>query len=162
MNTYIKTWLQLAFPAYVFLLVILVIIISSYSIKFSNLIGKKNPVATLAILILLSCAKLLEVCLIQVYQLEFLSILMAQAKRCGSLMQLSNISQEHTFISSLQLFSFSWLVWSTLLFSSRGNAFSIFQGGESSSGQGIQRYRLLSKHITNPILPTIATGPDYC
>ena len=62
MDTYTKTWLQLAFPAYVILLVVLVIIISSYSSKFSNLIGKKNPVATLATLILLSYAKLLEVC----------------------------------------------------------------------------------------------------
>ena len=62
MDTYIKTWLQLAFPVYVILLVVLVIIISSYSTKFSNLIGKKNPVATLASLILLSYAKLLEIC----------------------------------------------------------------------------------------------------
>ena len=54
MNAYIKTWLQLAFPAYVILLVVLVVIISSYSTEFSNLIGKKNPVATLATLILLS------------------------------------------------------------------------------------------------------------
>ena len=58
----VKTWLQLAFPAYVIFLVVLVIIISSYSTKFSNLIGKKNPVATLATLILLSYAKLLEIC----------------------------------------------------------------------------------------------------
>ena len=62
MDTYTKTWLQLAFPGYVILLVVLVIIISSYSFKFSNLIGKKNPVATLATLILLSYAKLLEIC----------------------------------------------------------------------------------------------------
>ena len=62
MDTYIKAWLQLAFPVYVILLVVLVIIISSYSTKFSYLIGKKNPVATLATLILLSYAKLLEVC----------------------------------------------------------------------------------------------------
>ena len=62
MDTYIKTWLQLAFPAYVILLVVLVIIISSYSTKFSNLIGKKNPVATLATLILLSYTNLVEIC----------------------------------------------------------------------------------------------------
>ena len=62
MDTYIKTWLQLAFPAYVILLVVSVIIISSYSTRFSNLIGKKNPVATLATLILLSYAKVLEIC----------------------------------------------------------------------------------------------------
>ena len=62
MDGYTKTWLQLAFPAYVILLVVSVIIISSYSSKFSNLIGKKDPVATLATLILLSYAKLLEIC----------------------------------------------------------------------------------------------------
>ena len=62
MDAYIITWLLLAFPAYVILLVVLVIIISSYSTKFSNLIGKKDPVATLATLILLSYAKLLEIC----------------------------------------------------------------------------------------------------
>ena len=62
MDTYIKTWLQIAFPVYIILLVVLVIIISSYSSKFANLIGKKNPVATLATLILLSYAKLLEIC----------------------------------------------------------------------------------------------------
>ena len=64
MDTYIKTWLQLAFPTYIILLVVfnVVIIISSYSSKISNLIGKKNPVATLATLILLSYAKLIEIC----------------------------------------------------------------------------------------------------
>ena len=62
MDTYIKTWLQLTFPAYIILLVILVIVISSYSTKFSNLIGRKDPVATLSTLILLSYAKLVEVC----------------------------------------------------------------------------------------------------
>ena len=62
MDTYVKTWLQLVFPAYIFLLVISVIFISSYSSKFSNLIGKKDPVAVLATLILISYAKLLQVC----------------------------------------------------------------------------------------------------
>ena len=62
MDTYTKTWLQLAFPIYVILLVIIVIVISSYSTKFANLIGRKDPVATLATLILLSYAKLLEIC----------------------------------------------------------------------------------------------------
>ena len=58
MDSYVKTWLQLAFPAYVIFLVVLIIIISSYSTKFSNFIGQKDPVATLATLILLSYAKL--------------------------------------------------------------------------------------------------------
>ena len=61
MDTYSKTWLKLAFPAYVMGIVIMIIIISAYSTKFSHLIGRKDPVATLATLILLSYAKLIEV-----------------------------------------------------------------------------------------------------
>ena len=60
MDTYIKTWLQLAFPLYVFVLVFVIIKLSQYSSRFANLIGKKNPVATLSTLILLSYAKILS------------------------------------------------------------------------------------------------------
>ena len=60
MDVYAKTWLQLAFPAHIIFLVIMIIWISSCSSKFSNLIGKKNPVATLATFILLSYTQLLE------------------------------------------------------------------------------------------------------
>ena len=61
MDAYSKTLLQLAFPGYVFFLVFMVIIISKYSMRFSKLIGKRNPVATLATLISLSYAKLLHI-----------------------------------------------------------------------------------------------------
>ena len=61
LDAYIKTWLQLAFPAYIISLVVMVIIASEYSPKFAGLIGKKDPVSTLATLILLSYAKLLSV-----------------------------------------------------------------------------------------------------
>ena len=60
MTTYWKTWLQLAFPTYLIFLVALIISISERSKKFSMLIGKKDPVATLATLILFSYAKLLH------------------------------------------------------------------------------------------------------
>ena len=60
MDTYWKTWLQLAFPAYLIFLVIMVIIISERSERFTRLIGRKDPVATLATLVLLSYAKLLH------------------------------------------------------------------------------------------------------
>ena len=58
MDTYWKTWLQLAFPMYIMILV--VIIVSKKSMRFSRLIGKANPVATLATLILLSYTKFLQ------------------------------------------------------------------------------------------------------
>ena len=60
MDSYTKVWLELAFPIYIIFLVIVIIIVSSRSQKVSHLLGKKNPVATLATLILLSYNKLLE------------------------------------------------------------------------------------------------------
>ena len=60
MDIYAKTWIHVAFPAYIIFLVVVIIFFSSRSSKFSNLIGKRNPVATLATLILLSYTKLLQ------------------------------------------------------------------------------------------------------
>ena len=60
MDTYIMTWLQLAFPAYIIILVVVVIQLSYYFDAFGCLVGKKDPVATIATLILLSYAKLLQ------------------------------------------------------------------------------------------------------
>ena len=60
LDAYTKTWLQLAFPVYIISLVIIVIIVSEYSPQFAALIGKRDPIATLATLILLSYAKLLS------------------------------------------------------------------------------------------------------
>ena len=64
MDTYWKTWIQLAFPTYVICLVVLVIQLSKHSFRFTGLISKKNPVATLATLILLSYTKFLRMVII--------------------------------------------------------------------------------------------------
>ena len=61
LDAYIKTWLQLAFPMYIISLVVMVIIISEHFPRFAGLIGRKDPISTLATLILLSYAKLLSV-----------------------------------------------------------------------------------------------------
>ena len=61
LDAYTKTWLQLAFPVYIISLVFIVIIVSEYSPRFAGLIGKRDPIATLATLILLSYTKLLSV-----------------------------------------------------------------------------------------------------
>jgi hypothetical protein len=60
MDFYWKTWIQLAFPAYILLLVVLVIIISELSVKFAKIVAKRNPLATLNTLILLSYVKFLR------------------------------------------------------------------------------------------------------
>ena len=60
MDTYVKAWLQIVFPIYLILVVVAIMIASKHSVKFSKLIARKNPVATLATLILLSYTKLLN------------------------------------------------------------------------------------------------------
>ena len=56
-----KALLQLAFPAYVIILVIIVIVASECSSKFAKIVGKCNPVAVLATLFFLSYAKFFNV-----------------------------------------------------------------------------------------------------
>ena len=60
LDTFAKTWLQLVFPVYVWILVIGIIISSHYSTRAARLSGK-NSVPVLATLFLLSYAKLLRV-----------------------------------------------------------------------------------------------------
>jgi predicted outer membrane repeat protein len=60
MDFYWKTWIQLAFPTYILLLVVLVIVISEHSVKFAKMVAKRNPLATLNTLILLSYVKFLR------------------------------------------------------------------------------------------------------
>ena len=60
MDMFWKTLIQLAFPVYLIVLVALVIFVSERSRRLAQLIGNRNPVATLATLILLSYSKLLN------------------------------------------------------------------------------------------------------
>ena len=59
-DAYWKTLLQLAFPIYVIFLVVMIIFISERWTKFARLLANRNPVATLATLILLSYTKFLN------------------------------------------------------------------------------------------------------
>ena len=60
MDAHSKAWVELVLPTYIIIIVIGIILLSKYSQKFSDLIGKRNPVAILATLILLSYAKYLQ------------------------------------------------------------------------------------------------------
>ena len=60
LDAYMQTWLQYAFPLYVWLLIGFMILSSRYSMTVSKLIGH-NPVAVLATLILMSYTKILQV-----------------------------------------------------------------------------------------------------
>ena len=59
MDAYTKTWLQFAFPLYVWALLIAIIIISHYSIRISTILSN-STIEVLATLILLSYSKLLR------------------------------------------------------------------------------------------------------
>ena len=59
MDTYTRTWLQFAFPLYVWVLCGCIVLISSKSYRMSRILGT-NPVAVLATLFLLSYTKLLR------------------------------------------------------------------------------------------------------
>ena len=59
MDMYQKTWLQFAFPLYIWLLVGLIIILSHYSTRVMRLLGRK-VIPVLATLFLLSYAKILK------------------------------------------------------------------------------------------------------
>lgn len=65
MTAYAQTWLQFAFPIYLWILVSLIILVSRYSISISKVIGH-NPVAVLATLLLMSYTKMLRI-IIEVY-----------------------------------------------------------------------------------------------
>ena len=72
MTAYAQTWLQFAFPAYVWIIISIIIITSRYSVRVSKLIGH-NPIAVLATLFLMSYTKILKI-IIEVYstaQLEY-------------------------------------------------------------------------------------------
>ena len=58
LDAYGKLWLQFIFPIYLFTLIFVIIIISQYSKRFSDLVGGHHPIATLATLIWFSNAKL--------------------------------------------------------------------------------------------------------
>ena len=59
LDVYIKTWLQFVFPAYILVIVGLMILVSNYSNRFANMLGS-NPIPILATLILLSYTKILR------------------------------------------------------------------------------------------------------
>ena len=66
LDAYSKTWLQFVFPVYIWVLVGLIIVVSHFSHRFTNLLGN-NPVSVLATLILLSYTKILRTLIMVLY-----------------------------------------------------------------------------------------------
>ena len=60
MDMYFKTWLLFVFPVYIISLLLFIPLLSRCSPKFARFIGKSNPVATLATLLLFSYTNILR------------------------------------------------------------------------------------------------------
>ena len=60
MDAHEKAWVEFLLPTYFIVIVVAIIVVSNFSQKFSNLIGRRNPVAILATLILLSYSRYLQ------------------------------------------------------------------------------------------------------
>lgn len=63
LTSYWKTWLQFAFPVYLWCLMILIIFLSRYSIKVSKLMGR-HSISVLATVLLLSFTKIIRTCIL--------------------------------------------------------------------------------------------------
>ena len=85
MDTYANVWIRFIFPVYIIILVVLIIVVSEHSSIFAKLLTYKNPVATLATLILLSYTQLLRT-VISVFRLLYCSIQMEPEELFGFLM----------------------------------------------------------------------------
>ena len=66
MDAYVKTWLQFAFPLYIWVLISMIILGSHYPSRVAKIFGS-NPIAVLATLFLLSYAKLLHTVIAALY-----------------------------------------------------------------------------------------------
>ena len=67
MDSYLKTWLNLAFPIYILFIIFTIILLSKVSTRVTAIIGRKNPVATLATLLLLCYTNLLQVIILTAF-----------------------------------------------------------------------------------------------
>ena len=74
LTSYSKTWLQFAFPAYLWFLMILIIYLCRHSVRLSKLMGR-HSISVLATILLLSFTKIIRTC-IQVLKPDIIS--------CGS------------------------------------------------------------------------------
>ena len=115
MDAYSKTWLQFLFPAYIWVLVGLMILVSHFSHRFANLLGS-NPVSVLATLILLSYAKILRT-LIGVFYITSLEYPMYNRKVWLYDANIDYLSGKHIplFIGAVLVFLFLFLPYTLLL-----------------------------------------------
>ena len=119
MDTYSKTWLQFAFPFYIWLLVGMVVVITRYSQLAARIIGNTNPVSVLATLFLLSYTKLLRtmIAVFSLTTLEYPDKTVAVWVHDGNIAYLDTTDAKHIslFLASLLVFLFLFLPYTLVL-----------------------------------------------
>ena len=160
MDTYIKTWLQLAFPAYIIILVVVIIQLSNYINAFGYLVGKKDPMATLATLILLSYTKFLQTIIT-----AFSSATLAYPDGSKKSLWLADATIEYVTSKHALLFFvaililLAGLVYTFLLFSWQWFLWCLRNPMKWIRNQ---KSTLLLKSTSSPIHNNITTGLAYC
>ena len=119
LDAYTKAWIQLSFVVLyvIFLIVFAMVITSSYSSRFTDLIRKKNPVATISTLVFLSHIKLLEIIFtaLSVSIIDYPDSSSLKVWRPNAIVKYLQGKHIALFITALVLLAIC-LVYSTLLF----------------------------------------------
>ena len=119
MNTYSKTWLQFAFPFYIWLLVGMIVVVTRYSQRAARIIGNTNPVSVLATLFLLSYTKLLRtvIAVFSLTTLEYPDKTVAVWVHDGNIGYLDTTDAKHIslFLASLLVVLFLFLPYTLVL-----------------------------------------------
>ena len=113
MDKYDKVQIQLVFPIYIILLVIVIIIVSECSTKFARIIGKGNPIAVLTTMILLSYTKFFNVVIGSV---SLLYLKPAYGSRNLNITRFYQFKQIHPESFALDKKHYSMLIFAPIIF----------------------------------------------
>ena len=113
MDNYDKAQIQLAFPVYIILLVIIIIIFSERSTKFARIIGRGNPIAVLTTMILLSYTKFFNVIIGSIALLYFKPAYGSRNLNITNLDQLKQVDPSSTAIGKKH---YSMLIFAPIIF----------------------------------------------
>ena len=168
MDTYIMSWLQLAFPAYV---ISIPCIFCDYQLQINQILkptlkdGSTRNSGYVDIDLAILCQTYWG--LLQVFIINSCTSWQQQcvtmAPWCNHIKFNIGLPVGSTFLYSLWVFFFSWFVWSSLLFSSCGSIFSVFQKGGFQVNKKVKdkNFHWIATTIY-PTLPSIATELHCC
>ena len=113
MDKYDKAQIQLAFPVYIILLVIIVIILSECSTKFARIVGKGNPIAVLTTMILISYTKFFNVI---IGSISLLYLKPAYGSRNLNITRFDQYKQTHPESTAIDKKHYSMLIFAPIIF----------------------------------------------